>query len=104
MRGAVDVLLRSAANPPPLRWSAQRDDRWDFEIVVGHANDCDRNGCVLASAFIPDAGRHELTIFPKMFDQAREEQVETLIHEIGHVFGLRHCAFNGAVLGVRAGV
>ena len=25
-----------------------------------------------------------------MFTQSPEEQVETLIHEIGHVFGLRH--------------
>ena len=25
-----------------------------------------------------------------MFTQEPEEQVETLIHEIGHVFGLRH--------------
>jgi hypothetical protein len=25
-----------------------------------------------------------------MFGQARQEQVETLVHEIGHIFGLRH--------------
>jgi hypothetical protein len=25
-----------------------------------------------------------------MFQQSREEQVETMIHEFGHVFGLRH--------------
>lgn len=26
----------------------------------------------------------------EMFDQVRQEQIETLVHEIGHVFGLRH--------------
>ena len=54
------------------------------------ADDCDTSGCVLASAFFPDAGRHKLVLYPKMFTQDREEQLETLIHEIGHVFGLRH--------------
>jgi hypothetical protein len=53
-------------------------------------DDCSPSGCVLASAFFPDAGRHRLVLYPKLFTQSREEQVETLIHEIGHVFGLRH--------------
>ena len=40
--------------------------------------------------FFPDAGRHELVIYPRMFTQSRKEQVDTMIHEIGHTFGLRH--------------
>ncbi len=69
---------------------AQRDDAWDFEIVVREADRCTLNGCVLASAFFPDPGRHELRIYPRMFTQSPKEQVDTLIHEIGHTFGLRH--------------
>jgi hypothetical protein len=69
---------------------AKRDDAWDFEIVMSQSDDCDGGGCVLASAFFPDAGRHELWMYPKMFTQTRKEQVDTFIHEIGHVFGLRH--------------
>lgn len=69
---------------------AKKDDAWDFEIVVRPGDNCNINGCVLASAFFPDAGRHELVIYPMMFTQDRTEQVETLIHEIGHTFGLRH--------------
>jgi hypothetical protein len=69
---------------------AQRHDAWDFEIVVRNADDCDINGCVLASAFFPDAGRHQLVIYPQMFTQSKKEQIETLVHEIGHIFGLRH--------------
>jgi hypothetical protein len=45
---------------------------------------------VLASAFFPDAGRHRLVLYPNMFEQPLEEQIETLVHEIGHIFGLRH--------------
>ncbi|MCA1494604.1 matrix metalloproteinase-11 [Ensifer sp. NBAIM29] len=92
-KAAIEELLGEAI----LRWGdaapvkfARRDDAWDFEIVVREADDCNISGCVLASAFFPDAGQHELTIYPKMFAQDREEQVETLIHEIGHIFGLRH--------------
>lgn len=73
----------------PVRF-AQRDDAWDFEIVVRDVDHCSPSGCVLASAFFPDAGRHELVIYPKMFSQVRKEQVDTFIHEIGHAFGLRH--------------
>ena len=58
--------------------------RPDREIVVKGVDDCSPNGCVPASAFFPDAGRHELLIYPKMFAQIHKEQVDTLIHEIGH--------------------
>ncbi|KAF9946284.1 hypothetical protein BGZ70_003291 [Mortierella alpina] len=73
----------------PVRFKEDADV-WDFEIVVRNADECNSAGCVLASAFFPDEGRHELVIYPKMFKQTRTEQVETLIHELGHVFGLRH--------------
>lgn len=73
----------------PVKFS-EREDAWDFEISVRHSDNCNNYGCTLASAFFPDAGRHELVIYPKMFTQSRKEQVDTLIHEIGHIFGLRH--------------
>jgi hypothetical protein len=53
-------------------------------------DNCTPSGCVLASAFFPDSGRHQLVLYPKMFSQSKKEQIETLIHEIGHIFGLRH--------------
>jgi hypothetical protein len=68
----------------------KRDDAWDFEISMRPGDNCGGGGCVLASAFFPDTGRHQLAIYPKMFSQVRKEQVETLIHEVGHIFGLRH--------------
>jgi hypothetical protein len=73
----------------PVKFS-ENTDAWDFEIVMRKNDDCDATGCVLASAFFPDAGRHQLVLYPQMFELERKEQVETLIHEIGHVFGLRH--------------
>lgn len=44
----------------------------------------------MASAFFPDPGRNELVIYPSLFDQSSKEQLDTMIHEIGHIFGLRH--------------
>lgn len=84
--GEAILLWGDAA---PVRFT-HREEGWDFEVVMQAADDCDANGCVLASAFFPDGGQHELTLYPKLFTQSRQEQVETLAHEIGHIFGLRH--------------
>lgn len=73
----------------PVKFT-KRDNAYDFEIVMREADRCSVNGCVLASAFFPDAGSHELRLYPKLFEQSKQEQIETFIHEIGHVFGLRH--------------
>lgn len=73
----------------PIKFTRDNDS-WDFEIVYNISDDCDPNGCVLASAFFPDSGRHRLNIYPILFRQTEEEQIETLCHEIGHAFGLRH--------------
>jgi hypothetical protein len=73
----------------PIKFT-EDEDLWDFEIVVRQGDDCSPGGCVLASAFFPDTGRHEFVVYPKMFTQNRKEQVDTFIHEIGHIFGLRH--------------
>ncbi|HUQ89412.1 MAG TPA: matrixin family metalloprotease [Vicinamibacterales bacterium] len=89
IRKLLGDALIAWADATPVKF-AERNDLWDFEIVVQNGDNCTASGCVLASAFFPDAGRHELKIFPKMFQQDRKEQVETLVHEIGHVFGLRH--------------
>lgn len=83
-----DALL-AWGESAPVRFD-EVDSGWDFEVVLRNADDCDINGCVLASAFFPDAGRHELVIYPRMLTQSHKEQVDTLIHEFGHVFGLRH--------------
>lgn len=79
LSGHVDQLRQLHAEQPDLTASEIRG-----------ADQCNAFGCILASAFFPDAGRHDLNLYPKLFTLGREEQVETFIHEIGHVFGLRH--------------
>lgn len=70
---------------------ARDDDAWDFQIVIQEVERCNaQKACVLASAFFPDPGRHDLVIYPTLFKQDLAEQVETIAHELGHVFGLRH--------------
>lgn len=88
----IEELLGKAilawGDAAPVSFS-KRADAWDFEISVRPDN-CSPLGCSLARAFFPDCGRHDLVLYPELFSQSEEEQVETLIHELGHVFGLRH--------------
>lgn len=72
----------------PIKFS-ENDDIWDFEITL-LPDRCNNYGCVLASAFFPQQGRDKLVLYPKLFTLSHEEQVETLAHELGHIFGLRH--------------
>jgi Matrixin len=89
IRNLLGEALLAWGDASPVRFT-ENTDVWDFEVVMKRLDDCDAGGCVLASAFFPDSGRHQLTLYPKMFTQVRQEQVETLVHEIGHIFGLRH--------------
>jgi len=89
MRELLGLALLEWGDAAPVAF-AERDDAWDFEIAAREAEDCDINGCVLASAFFPDGGRHELLVYPTLLQQTKKEQVDTLVHEIGHIFGLRH--------------
>lgn len=76
----------------PVRFKeAAPGDVWDFEIVMMADRKCVGPGrCTLASAFFPDGGRHELKLYPNLFEENETEQVETMAHELGHIFGLRH--------------
>lgn len=73
----------------PIRFKEVRDAP-DFEVYMEKFDRCTPAGCTLASAFFPTPGREKLYVYPKMFSQVQEEQVDTLVHEIGHIFGLRH--------------
>ncbi|MEM7352205.1 MAG: matrixin family metalloprotease [Acidobacteriota bacterium] len=94
---AAKAELRNQFSEALIAWGAaapvkfkENEDLWDFEIVMSSGDNCTPSGCTLARAFFPDSGRHDLMLFPKMFEQSRKEQVDTWIHEIGHIFGLRH--------------
>ncbi|WP_155642260.1 matrixin family metalloprotease [Pseudomonas alabamensis] len=94
VKAAIEALfckaLRAWGEAVPVSF-ARDDDAWDFQVVVQAVERCDETGgCVLASAFFPDPGRHDLVIYPTLFKQDEAEQIETLAHELGHVFGLRH--------------
>jgi Metallo-peptidase family M12 len=92
-KSAVRTLMGQAlvgwGDAAPVKFT-EANDAWDFEISLNETDDCDINGCVLARSFFPDGGRHEFFIYPIMFKQSNQEQVETIEHELGHTFGLRH--------------
>ncbi|KAG0295470.1 hypothetical protein BGZ96_011653 [Linnemannia gamsii] len=85
LRRLLSLALDAWGNAAPVRFK-ENDDVWDFEIAVRNADE----GGILARSFFPDAGRHELLVYPAIFDQTEKEQIDTFIHELGHVFGLRH--------------
>lgn len=89
IRGLLNDAVIAWRDAAPIRFTEFADNS-DFEIVVERFPNCSPQGCTLARAFFPDAGRHKLHIFPTMFQQSRKEQVDTMAHEIGHIFGLRH--------------
>lgn len=84
--------IKMWGDAPPVKFKeVSAGDVWDFEITVSPTPNCNSNGgCTLASAFFPDGGRHELKVYPTMFEQSPQEQAETMAHEVGHIFGLRH--------------
>lgn len=88
IRNLLAKAIQDWGDAAPVTFS-ERTDAWDFEITI-KPDECSNYGCVYASAFFPDSGRHELVIHPKYFTQPKVEQKETLIHELGHIFGLRH--------------
>lgn len=89
IRQLMAEALNAWGDAAPIRFK-EVSTGWDFEIEMSSADNCSINGCTLASAFFPDGGRHTLKLYPKVFEQSRKEQVDTMIHEIGHIFGLRH--------------
>ena len=93
LKRRVRRLLRAAisawGSAAPVRF-VESDAEWDFEVAVLKRADCDEDGCTLASAFFPDRGRQRMLILPTMFEYSHVEQVATMVHELGHVFGLRH--------------
>ncbi|WP_162651212.1 matrixin family metalloprotease [Lentilitoribacter sp. Alg239-R112] len=87
---ANGIMLWRDSVPIKFR-EVETGDTWDFEYVFNWQDKCIPNGgCTLASAFFPDGGRHELNVYPKLFEQSEQEQAETMAHETGHIFGLRH--------------
>jgi len=88
MRDLLGRALEAWSDACPVKFREVRDGH-DFEIAM-HRRDCDADGCVLASAFFPGEADRILYIYPTMFEQIEREQLATIVHELGHVFGLRH--------------
>jgi hypothetical protein len=93
MKRKVRRLLREAVDAwedaAPVTFTESHKG-WDFEIAIRKRKDCDESGCTLASAFFPDSVRQRVLLFPTLFDESRTEQHLTMVHELGHIFGLRH--------------
>ena len=89
VRGLMGEALLKWGDAAPIRFS-ENSKAWDFKLRIQSEDNCNPRGCTLARAFFPDPGRNDLLLFPKMFEQSRKEQVDTVIHELGHIFGLRH--------------
>jgi len=81
LRDLLSAAILAWGDASPVKF-VENEQLVDFEIRVQASTQCTANGCVLASAFFPDAGQHSLLIYPSMFEQSPKERVDTLIHEI----------------------
>lgn len=88
VRGILGEALAKWGDSSPVQFS-ETNGTVDFEISI-QPDQCNAYGCTLASAFFPNSEQNTLILHPKMFQQSKFEQIETMIHELGHVFGLRH--------------
>jgi hypothetical protein len=66
IRKLLNSAITAWGDAVPIRFTEAADNS-DFEVVVKKNDDCSPQGCTLAQAFFPDAGRHQLYVFPKMF-------------------------------------
>lgn len=89
VRRLLEEGIASWGDAAPVAFTESHKD-WDFELALRARKDCDGSGCTLASAFFPGTQREKILLYPTLFEQDRDEQVTTLAHELGHVFGLRH--------------
>jgi Matrixin len=90
IKKVFDDAVLAWGDAAPIKFE-ENSELWDFEIVFQRNDDCAPNGCVLASAFFPNPSRNnQLVIYPQMIMRNQAAQVNTLVHEIGHIFGLRH--------------
>lgn len=93
VRSLIAAGMKAWGDAAPVKYAevaAGTNAKADFEVFMHKSEDCDATGCTLASAFFPNAKENEMRIYPTLFQQSPAEQVETLAHEIGHTFGLRH--------------
>lgn len=92
MKRKVSRLMRDAmnawGNAAPIKFNKSNTVP-DFEVYMRQRRDC-KDGCVLASAFFPSSRLERVTLYPSMFEYDEEDQLSTMVHEIGHIFGLRH--------------
>jgi len=89
----VSDLIKTALNnwefvPLTFQYSINNPH---FRVVMHMNDDCDGKGCTLASAFFPQQIT-SLDLYPILFSKnfTYADVVNTLEHEFGHVFGLRH--------------
>jgi hypothetical protein len=88
IRGILGEAILKWGSASPVSFQ-ETTGKADFEIMM-RPDSCNAYGCTLASAFFPNSNFNILSLYPKMFQQDRFEQVETMVHELGHIFGLRH--------------
>lgn len=107
VRSVFFKAITAWGDSAPIRFKEEQD-AYDFEIHLMPIDDIQAGSYTAARSFFPDSGQHRLRLYPAFFEKIpdEKERVDALIHELGHVFGLRHFmafengpVFSGAVYG-----
>lgn len=89
LRFLIRQAISKWGDAAPIQFQETSGD-FDFEVVT-MADNCNAEGaCSLASAFFPNSDQNKVVIFPRLFTLETSKQVDTIAHEMGHIFGLRH--------------
>lgn len=90
IRGLINSAILSWGTAAPIQFKETSSNTFDFDITMAPDNCTAAGACSLAAAFFPNANQNSVALFPRMFTLNKSKQVDTIIHEMGHIFGLRH--------------
>lgn len=86
----LEKALALWGDAAPVQFRQSHYD-WDLEIVISRYDRLNSEGRrVRADGFFPSETKNKLKFYPHFFGLTAAEQERIVLHELGHIFGLRH--------------
>ena len=90
MTSLLRLALERWGSAVPIEFR-ESEDSWDFEVIFSSSDSLTYDDRLKnAEGFFPSEMQKHLTFYPEFFRQAAADQERKMLHELGHIFGLRH--------------